>query len=115
VLVSSHQLAELALGADHAVIIRDGRLVAQGTVDDLAGGDERVHLRTPHTGQLVAALQRAGIPVSRSVDDEVVAEASTEAVGRAVATSGIAVYEMRAHRRSLEDAYLTMTRDRTTS
>lgn len=109
VLVSSHQLAELTLTADHAVIIRNGRLVAQGQVDDLTRGEQRVRLRTPQADQLIAALTAAGIAVTRDSAEEVVADGSTEAVGRAVASSGIAIYEMHAERLSLEDAFLTMT------
>jgi ABC-2 type transport system ATP-binding protein len=109
VLVSSHHIAELALTADHAVIIRDGRLIAQGPVADLTGGGQRVRLRTPQTDRLAAALTAAGIGVTRTGADEVIADGSTEAVGRAVAGAGIAIYEMRAERLSLEDVFLTMT------
>ena len=109
VLVSSHHIAELALTADHAVIIREGRLVAAGPVGDLTGEGQRVRLRTPDADRLAAALAAAGITVTCRGVDEVVAEGSTEAVGRVVAGAGIAIYEMHAERLSLEDAFLTMT------
>jgi ABC-2 type transport system ATP-binding protein len=40
VLVSSHLLAELALSADHVVVVRSGRLVAQGSLPDLTAGHD---------------------------------------------------------------------------
>lgn len=96
--------------ADHAVIIRHGRLVAAGPVSDLTGEGQRVRLRTPDVDRLAAALAAAGITATRrGGTDEVVAEGSTEAVGRVVGGAGIAIYEMHAERLSLEDAFLTMT------
>jgi ABC-2 type transport system ATP-binding protein len=109
VLVSSHHIAELALSADHAVIIRDGRLVAAGPVGDLTGDAQHVRLRTPDVDRLAAALAAAGVTVTRRHGDEIVADGSTEEVGRVVAGAGIAIYEMHAERLSLEDAFLTMT------
>lgn len=109
VLVSSHHIAELALTADDVVIIRRGRLVAAGPVDDLTGRGQRVWLRTPDAERLAAALTAEGIAVTRRDGDELVADGPTEDVGRVVARAGIAIYEMHAERLSLEDAFLTMT------
>ena len=109
VLVSSHHIAELALTADDVVIIRCGRLVAAGPVDDLTGRGQRVWLRTPDAERLAAALTAEGIAVTRRDGDELVADGPTEDVGRVVARAGIAIYEMHAERLSLEDAFLSMT------
>jgi ABC-2 type transport system ATP-binding protein len=40
VLVSSHLMAELALAADHILVVRSGRLVGQGTLDELTAGHD---------------------------------------------------------------------------
>ena len=113
VLVSSHLLAELALSADSVVIIRDGRLIAQGLVAELmAGGTAAVRVRTPQAEQLRAALAARGVSTELDGPDQVVAhDVGTEVVGRAVAEAGVVVYEMSAQRPDLEDAFLALTGD----
>jgi ABC-2 type transport system ATP-binding protein len=111
VLVSSHLLAELALSADHVVIINQGRLVAQGSVDDLTAGDRAgVRIRTPQARQLHAVLIERGVRADLSGTDEVFAiDATPQQVGQAVALTGLVVYEMTAVRSNLEDTYLALT------
>jgi ABC-2 type transport system ATP-binding protein len=112
VLVSSHLLAELALSADSVVIIKDGRLVAQGPVNELAGGSPTVRVRTPQAEQLRVVLAARGVAVVLHGSDEVVASGvDTEAVGQAVAEAGLVVYEISGHRPALEDAFLALTTD----
>jgi ABC-2 type transport system ATP-binding protein len=113
VLVSSHLLAELALSADSVVIIKDGRLVAQGPVAELAaGGRAAVRVRTPQAQQLRAALAARGVLTELDGPDQVVArDVCTDVVGLAVAEAGVVVYEMSAQRADLEDAFLTLTAD----
>jgi ABC-2 type transport system ATP-binding protein len=111
VLVSSHILAELALVVDEVLIVSHGRLVAQGTVADLAGETgPRVRVRTPHADRLRTVLAARGIDVDQSGDDVVAAGVTTEAVGRAVADAGLVVYEMRLERPDLEQRFLELTR-----
>jgi ABC-2 type transport system ATP-binding protein len=113
VLVSSHLLAELALSADSVVIIKDGRLVAQGPVPELlAGNRPAVRVRTPQASQLRAALHARGVRTELVGPDQVVAhDVDTEVVGQAVADAGVVVYEMSAQRPDLEDAFLALTAD----
>jgi ABC-2 type transport system ATP-binding protein len=112
VLVSSHLLAELALSADSVVIVKDGRLVTQGPVGEIAGGAPTVRVRTPQAGQLRAVLAGRGVAATLDGPDQVVASGvDTEMVGQAVAEAGLVVYEMSAHRPALEDAFLALTTD----
>lgn len=59
--------------------------------------------------RLAAALDTAGVVATLGQGNEVIADGTTEEVGRVVAGSGIAIYEMRAERLSLEEAFLAMT------
>jgi ABC-2 type transport system ATP-binding protein len=111
VLVSSHLLAELALSADSVIIIKDGRLVAQGPVHELTGS-ATVRIRTPQADQLRAVLAARGVTAALHGSDEVIAsDVDTEVVGQAVAEAGLVVYEMSGHRPALEDAFLALTTD----
>ena len=113
VLLSSHVIAELALAADHLVVIKAGRLVAQGTVEQLTmpGGGPVMRIRTPDPARLVDSLSTHGLRSHLSPDGDVlVPGATSEEVGRAVAESGVVVYEMQMDRPLLEDVVLELTR-----
>jgi ABC-2 type transport system ATP-binding protein len=111
VLVSSHLLAELALSADHVIIIDKGRLVAQGSVEELTAAQRTgVRIRTPQARELHAVLTERGVRADLTAADEVFArEATPEQVGQAVALTGLIVYEMTAVRSNLEDTFLALT------
>ena len=112
VLVSSHLLAELALSADSVIIIKDGRLVTQGPVREIAPGPDTVRVRTPQAEQLRTVLAARGVAAVVNSPDELIASGvDTEVVGEAVAAAGLVVYEMSGHRPALEDAFLALTRD----
>src|SRR2546430_1400851 len=69
VLVSSHLLSEMEILADDLVIIATGRLVRQGTVEEIINsmGSGRIRVRTPRPDALVAALD-SGCVVQRTDD-----------------------------------------------
>jgi ABC-2 type transport system ATP-binding protein len=111
VLVSSHVLAEVAQLADDAVIIARGRLIAQGTVDEIvarAGRGTRV--RAPERDRLAAELRRAGLKSQPFAEDGlVVADAPPATVGELAAAEAIALHELVAESGSLEEAFLELT------
>jgi ABC-2 type transport system ATP-binding protein len=113
ILVSSHLLAELALSADAVVIIKDGRLVTEGTVEELRRHTGSwVRVRTPQADELFTVLVSRGFRAELSSPDEVVArDVTTQQVGEAVAAAGLVVYEMKAEEQHLEDAFLKLTAD----
>lgn len=61
VFVSSHLLAEVEHMCTHAAIMSAGRLVAQGTLDDLRAGEARVRVRTPDAAAALRVLAAAGL------------------------------------------------------
>jgi ABC-2 type transport system ATP-binding protein len=111
VLVSSHLLAELALSADHVIIIDKGRLVAEGSVEELSAAQRAgVRIRTPQAQELQTVLTRRGVTADLNGADEVFAvDATPEQVGQAVALTGLIVYEMTVVRSNLEDTFLALT------
>ena len=58
VLVSSHLMSEMALTAEHLIVIGQGRLLADDSVEDVvaASGQNSVHVRSPHAERLAALL-----------------------------------------------------------
>ncbi|HEX2191865.1 MAG TPA: ABC transporter ATP-binding protein [Acidimicrobiales bacterium] len=116
VLISSHLLSEVAQTVDDVVIIAGGRLVARGPLGEVArraGTPFTVLLRTPQAAELHQALTAADLDVTVEGDGALlVAGATPDAVGRAVAQAGLTLYEMRPIDRSLEDVFLQLTGSR---
>ncbi|AVT30307.1 MULTISPECIES: ABC transporter ATP-binding protein [unclassified Plantactinospora] len=109
VLLSSHLLREVEAVADRLVVIGGGRVVAQGSKDELlADAGALVRARDPEA--LRAALDRAGLPVRSGTDGGLLVGADPGAVGQAAADSGVALLELRpAESAGLEQIFLTLT------
>ncbi len=114
VLVSSHVLAEMAQTVDEIVVISRGKLVAQGSLDELtAGAEAPVWVRTPEPDRLQAALNALdGVtaePGEAAGGWLAVHGPSLETVGTTAAENGIAVYELYRPRQTLENVFLELT------
>jgi ABC-2 type transport system ATP-binding protein len=114
VLVSSHVLAEMAQTVDEVVVISRGRLVAQGSLDELTHGVEApIWVRSPEAERLRATLAaREGVeaePGEAGPGWLAVRGASLEEVGTAAAQNGIAVFELYRPRQTLESVFLELT------
>jgi ABC-2 type transport system ATP-binding protein len=111
VLVSSHVLAEIAQLADDAVIIARGRLIAEGTVDEIVARAGRgTRARAPERDRLAAALRRAGLEVQPFGEDGlVVLDAAPARVGEIAAANRIVLHELAVESGSLEEAFLELT------
>ncbi|MCL2612613.1 MAG: ATP-binding cassette domain-containing protein [Nocardioidaceae bacterium] len=109
VLLSSHLLHEIEVIADDIVVIGNGRVVAQGTKDELlAAGGTLVRAADP--AALLAALQAAGLKARAGAAGVVLAEAELPVVGRAAFDAGIALTELRAaDGAGLEEMFLALT------
>jgi ABC-2 type transport system ATP-binding protein len=88
-----------------------GRLVAQGTVDELtAGAGGAVWVRSPARGRLHEALEAKDVPVDEGQGDWLTVHGATlEVVGDTAAEHGIAVHELYQQSQSLEDVFLQLT------
>jgi ABC-2 type transport system ATP-binding protein len=114
VLVSSHLMSELQEFAGHVVIVGRGKVIADTSVADLlasASGD-RVLLRTAARSQATTVLARAGATVAVTGPDVLmISGLPAERVVALLAESFIPFAEVTAHRATLEEAYLELTRD----
>ncbi|MFF4897860.1 ATP-binding cassette domain-containing protein [Streptomyces sp. NPDC001068] len=115
VFVSSHLMSEMALVADHLVIVGRGRLLADTTVADLvrASGGDTVKVATEDPARLREVLAGPGVDIAgRAGSEELqVTGLSAREVGLAAAEHGIALYELSARAVSLEEAFMNLTRD----
>jgi len=114
VLVSSHLMNELQNTADHLVVVGRGRVVADMSVSDLlaraSGG--RVILRTSSSAPALSALERAGgTVVATGPDTLAISGLPAERVVSVLNETMMPFSEVAAHRASLEEAYLELTRD----
>jgi ABC-2 type transport system ATP-binding protein len=118
VLVSSHLMSEMALTADHLLVIGKGRLIADTSVDEFvrSSSQQSVHVRSPQAAELAAFCREAGAtvvgPDAGTAPDviEITGMDSAE-VGRLAAAHGIALSELTPVRASLEEAFMELTRD----
>lgn len=112
VLLSSHLMPEVEQICDRVGVIDRGRLVKEGTVDELRGGGVLLVRAEPleHAGRVLEGLPwidsvAAGNGVLRITADP----ARTPAINRALVEAGVAVSELRSERASLEDVFLKLT------
>ena len=114
VLVSSHLMSELQDTASHLVVIGRGRLVADTNVADLiaAASGDRVTLRTTARSEAMTVLANAGATVAASDRDTLtVSGLAPERIVALLGSSAVPFSEVSAHRATLEEAYMELTRD----
>ncbi len=116
VLVSSHLMSEMALTADHLVIIRRGRALADLPTAQLIESSARrdVLLRSPRAADLAPLLTAEGATVAPQDDGAlIVTGLAAAAIGDLAAERGIALHALVPRQASLEDAYLDLTSEST--
>ena len=114
VFVSSHLMSEMALTADHLVVIGRGRLISTGSVSDFitTNASQFVRVRTPRADELERLLVTQGARVQREDDASLtVSSLSAEQIGETCGNAGIVLYELSPQSASLEEAFMEMTRE----
>jgi ABC-2 type transport system ATP-binding protein len=113
VLVSSHLMSEMALTADHLVVIGRGRLLADtGVREFIEGGSHgSVLVRSSDQARLATLLERAGATVQAADDGLVVLGLSAAQIGELAVRHDIVPHELATRHASLEAAYMELTRD----
>ncbi|MFI9646386.1 ABC transporter ATP-binding protein [Streptomyces sp. NPDC052040] len=114
VLVSSHLMSEMALTAEHLIVIGRGRLIADTSVAEFvarAAGDV-VRVRTDRAERLRTLLEGPQVSVTAQEPGVLlVTGLSGERIGRIAADNGLALAELTPQHASLEEAFMELTRD----
>ncbi|MFI1827877.1 ABC transporter ATP-binding protein [Streptomyces sp. NPDC020412] len=111
IFVSSHLMSEMALTAEHLIVIGQGKLLADTSMAEFIRQNSRsyVRLRTPQPEQLRDLLQAKGLSVLESAGALEVDGATTESLGELAAQHQIVLHELSAQQASLEEAFMQMT------
>ncbi|MGX6600706.1 ABC transporter ATP-binding protein [Micromonosporaceae bacterium Da 78-11] len=115
VFLSSHLMSEMALVADHLIVVGRGRVLADTTVQDLvrAAGGDTVVVACADPAQLRRVLAGPGVQITGRPGSEQlsVTGLSARAIGIAAAEHGIALFELAGRSVSLEEAFMELTKD----
>ncbi|MCX5399784.1 ATP-binding cassette domain-containing protein [Streptomyces sp. NBC_00102] len=112
IFVSSHLMSEMALTADHLIVIGQGRLLADTSMADFIHQNSRsfVRLRSPEQERLRDALAAGGFtPVEAGNGTLEVDGATSEQLGELAARHQLVLHELSPQRASLEEAFMQMT------
>jgi ABC-2 type transport system ATP-binding protein len=114
VFVSSHLMSEMAITADHLIVIGRGKLIRDESVTDFVESSSRraVRVRSPQMDRLRELVGAAGGSIRTSDDGAVdVMNLDAAAVGELAAANGVVLHELTPVRASLEEAFMELTRD----
>jgi ABC-2 type transport system ATP-binding protein len=113
VFVSSHLMTEMALTADHLIVIGRGRLIADTSVDEFVRRASRdvVLVRSPQATELQTRLAGPGVVVTAVEPGALEVEGlDAAAIGDLALAHGIALHELTPVQASLEEAFMDLTR-----
>ncbi|MFE0472197.1 ABC transporter ATP-binding protein [Streptomyces sp. NPDC058947] len=112
VFVSSHLMSEMALTAEHLVVIGQGRLLADTSMADFIARNSRsyVRVRSPHRERLLDVLHQAGVVAVESGEGVLEVDGGkAEHVGELAAQHGLTLHELSPQQASLEEAFMRLT------
>ena len=114
VLISSHLLAEVAQSVDDVIVIANGELRAQGTLEAVLGGDDgpATEVTAEDPAAMAAALTAAGATYTTDGDKLVVIGLTPKQVGPIAARAQVTVLGLAPRARSLEAAFMALTAER---
>jgi ABC-2 type transport system ATP-binding protein len=114
VFLSSHLMSEMALTADHVIVVGRGRLLRDQSMAEFiaAASAEVVRVRSPQARELARLLAGDGVTVRDIAEGTLEAEGlSSDQIGIVAAEARITLYELTALGVSLEEAYMSLTED----
>jgi ABC-2 type transport system ATP-binding protein len=113
VFVSSHLMSEMALTADHVIVIGKGRLLEDADIATMvAKAGTSVRVRSPDATRLATAVQAAGGTAAEEADGSLtITGLDAPVVGELAAASQIVLHELVPQSASLEEAFIALTKD----
>ncbi|WP_066041518.1 ABC transporter ATP-binding protein [Herbiconiux solani] len=113
VLLSSHLMSEMALTADHLIVLGKGRVIADAPVSDIVNSTQTfVRVRSPRIDDVARRLSQPDVDVTQLGDGVIEVRGLTaEVIGDTALSLGVALHELSTVSGSLEDAYMNLTRD----
>ncbi|MEV6945713.1 ABC transporter ATP-binding protein [Streptomyces sp. NPDC051172] len=112
VFVSSHLMSEMALTADHLVVIGQGRLLADTSMADFIERNSRsyIRIRSPQRERLLDVLHEEGLTVIESGSGALEVDGGkAEQIGELAAQHQIVLHELSPQQASLEEAFMQLT------
>ncbi|MFF1712959.1 ABC transporter ATP-binding protein [Streptomyces sp. NPDC058268] len=112
VFVSSHLMSEMALTADHLVVIGQGRLLADTSMADFIQQNSRsyVRLRSPQRERLLDVLHQEGVTAVEAGNGTLEVDGTGAAdLGELAARHQLVLHELSPQRASLEEAFMQLT------
>jgi ABC-2 type transport system ATP-binding protein len=111
VFVSSHLMSEMALTAEHLVVIGQGRLLADLPMAEFIRRNSRsfVRVRTPERERFLDVLRSAGLTAMETGDVLELDGVAAPQVGELAARHGLVLHELSPQQASLEEAFMRLT------
>jgi ABC-2 type transport system ATP-binding protein len=114
VFLSSHLMSEMALTADHLIVIGRGKIIADAPIKDIitGKGQSRTRVRSDQPDRLMHVL--AGTGVSVELQDHELLEVTgldPRQIARSALDNHVLIYELTPLQASLEEAYMELTKD----
>lgn len=113
VFVSSHLMTEMALTADHLIVIGRGRLMADMSTQEFidSSSSNRIKVKSPQSDALQRLLSERGDSVAAKDGYLEVAGGSCASIGDLAAAHHLTIHELFEDKASLEEAFMELTKD----
>jgi ABC-2 type transport system ATP-binding protein len=114
VFLSSHLMSEMAVTADHLIVIGRGRIIADAPIQEIINGkgQSRTRVRSDQPDQLMQLLAGAGVSVEQQENELLeVTGLDPRQIARLALDGRVLIYELTPLQASLEEAYMELTKD----
>jgi ABC-2 type transport system ATP-binding protein len=114
VFVSSHLMSEMALTAEHLIVIGQGKLIADDSVASFIerASANKVLVRTPQAAKLRELLVGPDVVIASTESETLeVSGLTSKQIGQTAGDNGVTLWELATQQASLEEAFMELTSD----